>query len=187
MSPRGFDGDRVGGASMRLKVIAMLAAATMVAACSSTDEEAVVTDTSGQETVQTPPPPPQPQPVQLSPAEQFMAQVGDSVFFALDQSTLSGDSQRTLDAQAAFLAANPGITITVEGHADERGTDDYNLALGARRAAAARDYLIARGVSAGRIDTVSYGESRPFATGSNEASWAQNRRALTVLTGGVGS
>ena len=131
------------------------------------------------------PPPPAPQTVPLTLDEQFVGQVGDSVFFAFDQSTLSDDSQRTLDAQAAFLAANPAVTITIEGHADERGTDDYNLALGARRAAATRDYLIARGVAAGRIQTISYGETRPFASGSNEAAWSQNRRAVTVLTGGV--
>lgn len=183
-------GDRVGGTSMRLKVIALLAAATLVAACSTNEEEAVATnDTGNTQTAQPAPPPPPPAP--SGPAEgsieQFMQVAGDRVFFAYDSSELSAQAQSTLDAQAAWLAAFPAVTITIEGHADERGTDDYNLALSARRAAAARDYLIARGISAGRIETLPLGESRPVATGSNEASWAQNRRSVTVLTGGYSS
>lgn len=116
-----------------------------------------------------------------------MQVAGDRVFFALDKSELSAQAQSTLDAQAKWLSAFPAVTITVEGHADERGTDDYNLALSARRAAATRDYLIAKGISAGRIQTLALGESRPVATGSNEAAWSQNRRAVTVLTGGYNS
>jgi peptidoglycan-associated lipoprotein len=83
--------------------------------------------------------------------------------------------------QAAFLNANPSLTITIEGHCDERGTREYNLALGERRAAAARDYLLAQGVDQARIRVISYGKERPMAAGSNETSWSKNRRSATVL------
>ncbi len=174
---------------MRLNVIALLAAVTMVAACSSSDEGAATTENTGTQTqaVAPPPPPPAPSGPAEGSMEHFMQVAGDRVFFALDRSDLSGQAQSTLDAQASWLAAFPAVTITIEGHADERGTDDYNLALSARRAAAARDYLIAKGVSSSRVQTLALGESRPVATGSNEAAWAQNRRAVTVLTGGLGS
>lgn len=175
---------------MRLKVIALLAAMTLVAACSSAEEEAVATNDTGNQTTTAPAPPPPPPPPS-GPADgsvaQFMQVAGDRVFFAFDSSELSNQAQSVLDAQAAWLANFPAVTITIEGHADERGTDDYNLALSARRAAAARDYLIARGIAAGRIDTLPLGESRPAAAGSNEASWAQNRRSVTVLTAGYNS
>lgn len=175
---------------MRLKVIALLAAMSLVAACSSDEQETATTENTGTETQAAAPPPPPP-PAPSGPAEgsieQFMQVAGDRVFFAYDSSDLSAQAQSTLDAQAQWLEAFPAVTITIEGHADERGTDDYNIALSARRAAAARDYLIAKGVSAGRIETLAYGESRPVATGSNEAAWAQNRRAVTVLTAGFSS
>jgi peptidoglycan-associated lipoprotein len=175
---------------MRMKVLAVLASLFLVAACSSDGEEAATTQNTGNQTQAAAPPPPPP-PAPSGPAdgsiEQFMQVAGDRVFFALDRSDLSPQAQSTLDAQAQWLNAFPSVTITVEGHADERGTDDYNLALSARRAAAVRDYLIASGVSASRIETLAFGESRPVATGSNEAAWAQNRRAVTVLTGGTTS
>ncbi|MEQ8440383.1 MAG: peptidoglycan-associated lipoprotein Pal [Alphaproteobacteria bacterium] len=173
---------------MRFKVLAALAAVSLLAACSSSTEEAATTDNSGQAQAAAPEPAPEPiAEVPLTIEQQYYASVGDRVFFVVDRSDLSAEAQGILDEQASFLAANPGVTITVEGHADERGTDDYNLALSARRAASVRDYLIARGVAAGRITTLAYGESRPVATGSNEAAWAQNRRSVTVLTGGLGS
>ena len=106
---------------------------------------------------------------------------GDRVFFDTDQYDLDDRDRSTLDAQAGWLQRNGGVRITIEGHADERGTRDYNLALGDRRANAAKNYLAARGVSPSRMTVISYGKERPEALGSDETAWAQNRRAVTVL------
>lgn len=111
----------------------------------------------------------------------FESAVSDRIYFALDSSSLNGEAQGVLQAQAEWLKANPLINVVVEGHADERGTREYNLALGERRANAARNYLVSLGVAASRISNVSYGKERPAVLGSNESSWAQNRRAVTVL------
>jgi peptidoglycan-associated lipoprotein len=114
----------------------------------------------------------------------FLAAVGmggDRVFFDTDQYDLDDRDRSTLDAQAAWLRSNPSVRVTVEGHADERGTRDYNLALGDRRANAAKNYLAARGVSSSRMTVISYGKERPEALGSDETAWAQNRRSVTVL------
>ena len=105
----------------------------------------------------------------------------DRVFFAFDSYSLDDTSRQTLDAQAEWLARNPNVRVTIEGHADERGTREYNLALGDRRANAARDYLQARGVDGSRMQTLSWGKERPAVEGSNESAWAQNRRAVTVV------
>jgi peptidoglycan-associated lipoprotein len=116
--------------------------------------------------------------------EDFLRSVGiagDRVFFETDQYDLDDRDRSTLDAQAAWLQQNTGVRVTIEGHADERGTREYNLALGDRRANAAKNYLAARGVSAGRMTVISYGKERPEALGSDEDAWAQNRRAVTVL------
>ena len=110
-----------------------------------------------------------------------LAQVGDTVYFGFDSSELNPDSQMMLDRQAAFLNVNPTLVVIVEGHADERGTREYNLALGDRRAVAVRDYLLAKGLNAARIRTVSYGKERPVIEGSNDTAWSKNRRASTVL------
>jgi peptidoglycan-associated lipoprotein len=115
--------------------------------------------------------------------EYFRVSVGDRVFFLTDSSSLDAAAQQTLIRQAEWLAQNPGVSVTIEGHADERGTRAYNLALGARRAQAARDFLLAQGVSAGRMTTVSFGKERPVALCSNESCWSQNRRAVTVVAG----
>ena len=104
------------------------------------------------------------------------------VFFDTNKADLSAEARDTLAADAAWLNAHPTVKITIEGHADERNTEEYNLALGWRRANAAKDYLVSLGVAANRIDTISYGEERPFATGHNESAWAQNRRAHLVIT-----
>ena len=117
---------------------------------------------------------------QMSDAEK-LAQVGNTVYFGFDSAELSGKAQATLDRQAAFLNVNPALVVIVEGHADERGTREYNLALGDRRATAVRDYLLAKGLNSARIRTVSYGKERPAVSGSNEDSWEKNRRAATVL------
>ncbi|RIK86435.1 MAG: peptidoglycan-associated lipoprotein Pal [Hyphomicrobiales bacterium] len=117
-------------------------------------------------------------------AQDFTVNVGDRIFFDTDSSVIRADAQTTLARQAQWLAQYPTYAITVEGHADERGTREYNLALGARRAAAARDFLVARGVQANRIRTISYGKERPVAVCDNISCWSQNRRAVTVLSGG---
>ena len=110
-----------------------------------------------------------------------LASIGNTVYFSYDSAALDGNSEATLYRQAAFLNGNPSLTVTIEGHCDERGTREYNLALGERRAAAARDYLLAQGVDPARIKVISYGKERPAMAGSNEESWAKNRRAATVL------
>ncbi len=105
----------------------------------------------------------------------------DTVHFGTDQSDVDPEAQQILDSQAQWLAKYPNVRITVEGHCDERGTREYNLALGDRRANAAKNYLAERGVDPSRINTISYGKERPVALGSDESSWAQNRRAVTVV------
>lgn len=116
----------------------------------------------------------------MTPADK-LARVGNTVYFDFDSAALSYDAQVTLSRQHAFLQLNPEAVVVIEGHADERGTREYNLALGDRRSSAARDYLLAKGIDAARIRTVSYGKERPAMSGSNETSWAKNRRAATVL------
>lgn len=104
-------------------------------------------------------------------------------FFGYDESTLTSDGQAALSSSATWIRSNPQYNVLIEGHCDERGTEQYNLALADRRAAIARDYLVTLGVDARRIRTVSYGEERPFEEGHDESSWAQNRRAHLVLVG----
>ena len=111
----------------------------------------------------------------------FVASVAsDTIYFDTDRYNVDSADAATLQSQAQWLARYPGKRITIEGHADERGTRDYNLALGERRANAAKTYLVGLGVGAERISTISYGKERPVALGSDEASWARNRRAVTV-------
>ncbi|MBP1807117.1 peptidoglycan-associated lipoprotein Pal [Rubellimicrobium aerolatum] len=112
----------------------------------------------------------------------FSQAVGDRVFFAVDQSTLSGPAIQTLDGQAQWLLTNASYLAVIEGHADEQGTREYNVALGARRANAVREYLISRGVPADRLRTISYGKERPVAVCSDEGCYSQNRRAVTVIS-----
>jgi peptidoglycan-associated lipoprotein len=111
----------------------------------------------------------------------MLAKVGSTVYFGYDESSLSAEAQATLDRQAAFLKANPSIRIVIEGHCDERGTREYNLALGDRRASAARDYLVAKGVNSSRLATISYGKERPAVGGSNDTSYALNRRSMSKI------
>lgn len=113
--------------------------------------------------------------------EDLVANVGDRVFFALNQSSLQTDGRGTLDRQAAWMAKFPQNNVQIAGNCDERGTEEFNIALGQRRANADRDYLVARGVSGGRITTISYGKDRPTALGSDEAAWTQNRNAITSV------
>jgi peptidoglycan-associated lipoprotein len=111
----------------------------------------------------------------------LVANVGDRVFFATDQATLDGSARATLRNQAGWLNQNLGVRLTVEGHADERGTRDYNLALGARRANAVRDFLISEGVDGSRLQTISYGKERPVSLCSEEACWSKNRRTVATI------
>ncbi|MCZ8106927.1 MAG: peptidoglycan-associated lipoprotein Pal [Alsobacter sp.] len=120
-------------------------------------------------------------------AQDFVVNIGDRVFFETDSSDLTPQATATLDKQAAWLNQYPRYAITMEGHADERGTREYNFALGARRAQAARDYLASRGVNASRIKTISFGKERPVAVCDDISCWSQNRRAVTVLGGAAGS
>ena len=120
--------------------------------------------------------------------EFFNTSVGDRVLFVVDQSNLTPEGIATLDAQAVWLANNPGFSAVIEGHADEQGTREYNIALGERRATAVRDYLVSRGIAATRLSTVSFGKEKPLAICSDETCWAQNRRAVTMVNGaGIGS
>ena len=116
-------------------------------------------------------------------SQDFTVNVGDRIFFDTDSSVVRADAQQTLAAQARWLNQYSQYSITVEGHADERGTREYNLALGARRAAATRDYLSRQGVAATRMRTISYGKERPVAVCDDISCWSQNRRAVTVLNG----
>lgn len=115
--------------------------------------------------------------------QDFTVNVGDRIFFDTDSSAIRADAQATLTKQAQWLNRYGNYAITVEGHADERGTREYNLALGARRAAATRDFLTARGVARGRMKTITYGKERPVAVCDDISCWSQNRRAVTVLNG----
>jgi peptidoglycan-associated lipoprotein len=117
----------------------------------------------------------------------FNQRVGDRVLFAVDQSTLSPEARTILTAQAQWLLQNAGYAAIIEGHADEQGTREYNLALGARRAAAVQNFLISQGVPATRLRTISYGKERPIEICSDEACYQQNRRAVTVLSVGAGA
>ncbi len=114
--------------------------------------------------------------------EQFKREVSsDTIHFAFDQYDIDPQARAILDSQAQWLTSHPNTRVTIEGHCDERGTREYNLALGDRRANAAKNYLASRGISPARITTISYGKERPIALGSDDASWAQNRRAVTIV------
>lgn len=116
-------------------------------------------------------------------AQDFTVNVGDRIFFDTDSSSIRADAQQTLGRQAQWLNKYGQYAIVVEGHADERGTREYNLALGARRAAATRDFLIGKGVAGNRLKTISYGKERPVAVCDDISCWSQNRRAVTTLSG----
>jgi len=117
--------------------------------------------------------------------QDFVVNIGDRVYFDLDSFTIRSEAYPRLDAQVAWLQRYPGVTVRIEGNADERGTREYNIALGARRAESVRSYLVDHGVSPGRIDTISYGKERPIAAGSNEDAWARNRNAHTAIVSGA--
>ena len=152
---------------MRLiKALATITAMVLLADCSSEQQQTA----SAASTTVTP-----------GSVADFRQNVGDRVFFDTDMSTIREDGRQTLNRQAEWLKKYTNYPVTIEGHCDERGTREYNLALGERRANAARQYLIAQGVPAARIKTISYGKERPDPVGSDEAAWARNRRAVTEL------
>ena len=116
-------------------------------------------------------------------SQDFTVNIGDRIFFDTDSTSIRADAQQTLSRQAQWLNQYRQYSIVVEGHADERGTREYNLALGARRAASARDFLVAKGVAGNRLKTISYGKERPVAVCDDISCWSQNRRAVTALNG----
>jgi len=124
-------------------------------------------------------------PAAMGSEQDFVVNVGDRVYFDLDSYEVSPEAYPRLDAQAAWLQRYPQVQVRIEGNADERGTREYNLALGARRAESIRNYLIDRGVPAGRIDTISFGKERPIAQGANEDAWARNRNGHTAIVTGA--
>jgi peptidoglycan-associated lipoprotein len=148
-----------------IKALTAIAAMILIAACSNDQQAAAPATTT----------------VTPGSVADFRQNVGDRVFFDTDQSTVREDGRQTLNRQAEWLKKYGNYQITVEGHCDERGTREYNLALGERRANAARQYLVAQGIPAARIKTISYGKERPDPVGSDEAAWARNRRAVTAL------
>lgn len=150
---------------MRFKFLAVFALVALVSACAG---DGAGTGTAGGG-------------VTPGTQEDLVVNVGDRVFFDFDKYNLDANARRTLEKQAAWLKSNSGVSVVVEGHADERGTREYNLALGERRANASKDYLVALGISPNRVKTISYGKERPVALGSNEAAWAQNRRSVTTV------
>ena len=115
------------------------------------------------------------------PGSKVNARANDRVFFAFDSSIITGKGQATLDKQVSWLRSNPSVDVIVEGHCDERGTREYNLALGERRAQAVKKYLVSSGISSSRVQTTSYGKERPAVIGSTSAAWAENRRGVTVI------
>ncbi len=158
---------------MRSKVVAIFAAALLLAACETASDQSAATSGAGaggagvsrSQTLQ----------------ERFAAEVGDRVFFDFDKSDLKPEARRTVERWATFFKQNPTVSVTIEGHADERGTREYNLGLGERRANSARSFLVSLGIDAKRVATVSYGKERPAVLGSNEAAWSQNRRGVAVI------
>lgn len=148
-----------------------------VAACSSTGDNSGGASGSGNATAAAP----------GTQAHLEQETSSDRVFFGFDQYSLTPESQKQVERWAAWILGNPNVNVLIEGHADERGTRDYNLALGARRSHAVKVALESYGVSSSRIETTTFGKERPAVAGSNEAAWAQNRRAVVVVKGGASS
>ena len=187
---------------MRIKIMSVFASLLLVSACATEPENTGSTEGSGssaESQTTAAPSSPAPQKTTTAVAKKapsgapagsgvdFYINVGDRVFFDFDKSEIKPKSAETLKRQAVWLNKYKGYTVVVQGHCDERGTREYNLALGERRANAAREFLISQGVDPARIETISYGKEKPAVLGSNEAAWAQNRRAVTTLRGGAGS
>ena len=173
---------------MRSKFLTIVAAALLLTACASGEESGAgtgagtATTTTNNQTATTDSTTAQPIPGPTPGSqEHLVVNVGDRVFFDFDKSDLKPAGRQTIETLAAWMNNFPATTITIEGHCDERGTREYNLALGERRANAVYDYLLALGVQANRLRTISYGKERPAVLGSNEEAWAQNRRGVFVV------
>jgi len=159
-----------------MKLAAILMTAAFLAACSSTKEEApgpVVSTPSSS--------------IKPGTADDFRVNVGDTVFFDTDQHSVRPDAQAVLQKQAAWLQKYPAVKLMVEGHCDERGTREYNLALGDRRAYAVKEFLVSLGIDAARLQTKSYGKEHPTCSESDDSCWQQNRRGYSVISAGAGS
>ena len=169
---------------MRYKILSLFAAVAFLSACAET--ASTVGGKSGGSGKSAQSQPASSSSVAITPGSQedLVVSVGDSVYFDFNKFSLRSDARDVLERQAAWLKANASVTLTVEGHCDERGTREFNLALGERRANAVKDYLVTLGINPVRIKTISYGKERPVAMGSNNAAWAQNRRGVTRVTGG---
>ena len=171
---------------MRYKILGLIAAVALVAACETAPSGGAsaggaggaggASGAGGAKSAKT-------MAVKPGSQEDLVVNVGDRVFFNFDKFNISAEARKTLELQAAWMKKNASVTVTIQGHADERGTREYNLALGDRRASSVKDYLITLGVNPQRIDTISYGKERPVAVGSTNAAWAQNRRGVTKVTG----
>lgn len=178
---------------MRFKILGLVAVATLVAACGTASDESSSSSGAGSATASQPSTattaPTTPARMATVPGSQddLVVNVGDRVFFGFDKYSLTASARATLEKQAAWMNKHPAVTVALEGHADERGTREYNLGLGDRRANSVKDYLVALGINPNRLKAISYGKERPVALGSNEAAWAQNRRSVTMVTGGAGS
>ncbi|WP_340149275.1 peptidoglycan-associated lipoprotein Pal [uncultured Sneathiella sp.] len=174
--------------NLGLKTLSIFTALLLVAACETAPTETgdssgggAATQTGGSGSTTTVVTESTTTTVQPGSQEDLVLNVGDRVFFGFDEYSLSNEAQATLQRQAAWLKANPTVTLLVEGNCDERGTREYNLALGERRATAVKNYLVTLGISPDRLSTISYGKERPVALGHNEAAWAQNRRSVSVV------
>jgi peptidoglycan-associated lipoprotein len=151
---------------MNIRILGVLCAVSLLGACSSSSTDTSSRSTAGSAGLASRDP---------------LAGGGDKVFFDFDQAVIRDDARPVLDSQADWLNRNKTVNVQIAGDSDERGTEEYNLALGNRRAFAAQSYLAAKGVDSGRMSTISYGKDRPIAPGSTEAAWAQNRNAITSV------
>jgi len=166
---------------MRFKIVTALAAVLLLAACASKPAQTGGANTSGTASTNQTSTASAPQAPAAGSVEEFTQSVGDRVFFGFDRYDLTAEAQAQLQKQATWLKTYPQYRFVIEGHCDERGTREYNLALGERRATAVKNYLVALGIDVARMQTISYGKERPAVLGSDEAAWAQNRRAVIVL------
>jgi len=155
---------------MKLRLLSLFAAVAMISACASTEDTAVTTTEENRQYT-----------LDEAAKVEFKDYTKDRVFFGYDKATLSEEAIKTLRLQVEWLKSNPEVKVQIQGHCDERGTREYNLALGEKRANVVKEYLVSRGIDADRIRTISYGKEKPAVFGSNEAAWAQNRRSETVI------
>ena len=175
--------------SRKMRLLAMLAATSALAACATPKPPPPAAPEPAPPPAAAPPPP---APITQAPrgpipgsVQDFVVNVGDRVYFDYDQYAVRPDAQPILAAQAAWLARYPAVQVRIEGNCDERGTREYNLALGARRANSVRDFLVAHGVASARIETISFGKEKPIDPGTGEDAWAHNRNGHTAITAGA--